>query len=183
MPWAGIGARFELSVRELTPIHEISEDSRPYSILGQRFMTTLRPAASALAAAKSSRARRHSQGFIDHRHDVARIPEDLDHVDGTPDIQQRADEGFCEQALADVTGVDGDHVVAALRQILEGEITRPHIDRRRPDHRDRLHAVEDLPDVIVGVGVMVHCVRPFGGRHCEERSDEQSRLPHSVMVR
>src|SRR5260221_12404826 len=56
MPWAGIGARFELSVRELTPIHEISEDSRPYSILGQRFMTTLRPAASALAAAKSSRA-------------------------------------------------------------------------------------------------------------------------------
>src|SRR5258707_2295660 len=56
MPWAGIGARFELSVRELTPIHEISEDSRPYSILGQRFMTTLRPAASALAAAKSSRS-------------------------------------------------------------------------------------------------------------------------------
>src|SRR5712671_891165 len=56
MPWVGIGARFELSVRELTPIHEISEDSRPYSILGQRFMTTLRPAASALAAAKSSRA-------------------------------------------------------------------------------------------------------------------------------
>jgi hypothetical protein len=40
MPWVGIGARFELSVRELTPIHEISEDSRPYSILGQRFMTT-----------------------------------------------------------------------------------------------------------------------------------------------
>src|SRR5258708_31196060 len=51
MPWVGIGARFELSVRELTPIHEISEDSRPYSILGQRFMTTLRPAASAFAAA------------------------------------------------------------------------------------------------------------------------------------
>src|SRR3981189_813099 len=56
MPWVGIGARFELSVRELTPIHEISEDSRPYSILGQRFMTTLRPAASAFAAAASSRA-------------------------------------------------------------------------------------------------------------------------------
>src|SRR5216683_2329599 len=52
----GIGARFALSVRELTPIHEISEDSRPYSILGQRFMTTLRPAASAFAAAASSRA-------------------------------------------------------------------------------------------------------------------------------
>src|SRR6202171_149711 len=50
MPWVGIGARFELSVRELTPIQEISEDSLPYSILGQRFMTTLRPAASAFAA-------------------------------------------------------------------------------------------------------------------------------------
>src|ERR1700676_1034014 len=33
MPSVGIGARFELSVREFTPIHEISEDSRPYSIL------------------------------------------------------------------------------------------------------------------------------------------------------
>src|SRR5581483_1438321 len=56
MPWLGMGARFELRVRELTPIQEISEDSRPYSILGQRFITTLMPAASALAAAASSRA-------------------------------------------------------------------------------------------------------------------------------
>src|SRR6185437_1163347 len=53
MPWVGIGARFELSVRELTPIHEISEDSRPYSILGHRFITTVSPAASAFAAAAS----------------------------------------------------------------------------------------------------------------------------------
>ncbi len=30
MPWVGIGARLALSVRELTPIQEISEDSRPY---------------------------------------------------------------------------------------------------------------------------------------------------------
>src|ERR1700676_697449 len=56
MPWVGIGARFELSVRELTPIQEISEDSRPYSIFGQRFITTLRPAAFAFSAAASSRA-------------------------------------------------------------------------------------------------------------------------------
>src|SRR3954465_7309954 len=56
MPFTGIGARFELSVRELTPIQEISDDSRPYSILGQRFMTTLIPAASAFTAAASSRA-------------------------------------------------------------------------------------------------------------------------------
>jgi hypothetical protein len=56
MPSVGIGARFELIVREFTPIHEISDDSRPYSILGQRFITTLSPAASAFSAAASSRA-------------------------------------------------------------------------------------------------------------------------------
>src|SRR5207249_12004179 len=56
MPCVGIGARLELSVRELTPIQAISDDSLPYSILGQRFITTLMPAASAFAAAASSRA-------------------------------------------------------------------------------------------------------------------------------
>src|SRR5581483_1636404 len=39
MPCVGIGARLALMVRELTPSQEISDDSRPYSILGQRFMT------------------------------------------------------------------------------------------------------------------------------------------------
>src|SRR6476619_2204125 len=56
MPCVGIGARLELSVRDLTPIHEISDDSRPYSIFGQRFITPLTPAASALSAAASRRA-------------------------------------------------------------------------------------------------------------------------------
>src|ERR1700675_3982830 len=52
-PVPRICARFEESVREFTPIHEISDDRRPYSILGQRFITTLRPAASASLAASS----------------------------------------------------------------------------------------------------------------------------------
>src|SRR5579872_402375 len=56
MPWVGIGARLELKVREFTPIQEISDDSRPYSIFGQRFITTFMPAASAFSAATSSRA-------------------------------------------------------------------------------------------------------------------------------
>src|SRR5207245_3244163 len=56
MPCVGTGGRLELSVRELTPIQEISEDKRPYSILGQRFITTLMPTDSALSAAASSRA-------------------------------------------------------------------------------------------------------------------------------
>ena len=58
------GARLELSVRELTPIQPISDDSRPYSIFGQRFMTTLMPAASALAAASSLRT---AELHPDHR--------------------------------------------------------------------------------------------------------------------
>src|ERR1700752_4654198 len=49
MPCVGIGARLELSVRELTPIQAISDDSLPYSIFGQRFITTLMPAAYAFA--------------------------------------------------------------------------------------------------------------------------------------
>src|SRR5215472_17876201 len=55
MPCVGIGARLEEMVRELTPIQEISEDRRPHSIFGQRFITTLIPAASAFSAAASSR--------------------------------------------------------------------------------------------------------------------------------
>src|ERR1700751_4409329 len=55
MPCVGIGARLALMVRELTPIQEISEDSRPYSIFGQRFITTFNPLASASAAAASLR--------------------------------------------------------------------------------------------------------------------------------
>src|ERR1700688_2715650 len=43
IPCVGIGARLELRVRELTPIHEISDDSRPYSLFGQRVITTLSP--------------------------------------------------------------------------------------------------------------------------------------------
>src|SRR6201984_2878548 len=56
MPCVGIGARLALMVRELTPIQEISDDSRPYSSFGQRFITTFSPAVSAFAAASSSRA-------------------------------------------------------------------------------------------------------------------------------
>ena len=60
-------------------------------------------------------------------------------------------------SLADMAGIDRDHVVTALRQIFEGEITRPHIDRRCADHRDRFHAVEDSADVIVVISIVVHC--------------------------
>ena len=54
-PLPQICARLEDSVRELTPIQEISDDRRPYSIFGQRFITTFRPASSASFAASSLR--------------------------------------------------------------------------------------------------------------------------------
>src|SRR5262249_25574661 len=41
MPRPEMCARFDERVRELTPNQEISDDSRPYSIFGQRFITTL----------------------------------------------------------------------------------------------------------------------------------------------
>src|SRR6516165_7817188 len=48
-------ARLEDNVRELTPIHEISDERRPYSIFGHRFITTFKPASSASFAASSLR--------------------------------------------------------------------------------------------------------------------------------
>src|SRR5215208_5013550 len=53
-PLARIGLRLD-SRRVLTPNQEIPPHIRPYSILAQRFITTLTPAASADAAAASWR--------------------------------------------------------------------------------------------------------------------------------
>src|SRR5690242_15329541 len=97
-------------------------------------------------------------------------PENLDHVDGMPDLGKRADKRPAQQALADVPGIDRDHVIAALHEIFEREITWTNVDRRGADHGDRLYALEDAADVVVRVGVVVHFLFPL--RHCEERSDE-----------
>ena len=47
--------RLEEIAPALTPAQPISPESRPYSILGQRFITTFMPFASASAAASSLR--------------------------------------------------------------------------------------------------------------------------------
>lgn len=98
IPIVGTGPRLELRVRELTPIQPISDDSRPYSIFGQRFMMTVMPAASAFAAASSWRTPSCSQItfgsvgkariFVEHRHDVLGAAEDIDHVDGSANLAQ-----------------------------------------------------------------------------------------------
>src|SRR5713226_5413508 len=98
-------------------------------------------------------------------------------------IAQRRDEGFSEQALANMTGIDRDHVVNALRQVFEGEIARTHIDRRRPDHRDRFHAAQNFADVVVGVGVMVHLIdHSLWTSLPRAKRRSKSRLRHSGMV-
>src|SRR5262245_44719126 len=71
-----------------------------------------------------------------------------------------------------MAGIDRDHVVAALRQVFEGEIARPHIDRRGADHRDRFHRVEDAADVGVVVIVVVHLFS--SDPHGEERGTRVS---------
>ena len=149
-----------LRVRELTPIQPISEDSRPYSIFGQRFITTLRPAASASAAASSLRTpsciqitcgrglSASASSTIGQR--VLRGAEDVDHVDRLGDVGEPGVDLLPEHFLAGLAGIDRDHAVAALEQILEGEIARPVVLRRDADHGDRLHGVENAADVAVG---------------------------------
>src|SRR5437868_10792671 len=63
-----------------------------------------------------------------------------------------------------MAGIDRDHVVAALGEVFERKIARPHIDGRRADHRDGFHAVEDFADVGVGVAVVVHFNNPMDAR-------------------
>jgi len=102
-------ARFELSVREFTPIQEISEDRRPYSILGQRSITTLIPFASASAAAFSSRdaelhphharARLHPQRLLDDARHVLAGAEDVDHVDRLGDVGEARMNPLPQQVL------------------------------------------------------------------------------------
>ena len=97
-------------VRVLTPIQAISDDSRPYSIFGQRFITTLMPLASASAAASSlrtpsciqiTRGRGLSASAsctIGQR--VLRGAEDIDHVDRLGNVGEPRIDALAEHVLA-----------------------------------------------------------------------------------
>ena len=97
-------------MRELTPIQEISDDSRPYSIFGQRFITTFIPAASASRAASSLRTasciqitcglRVERQRLLHDRQDVFGGAEDIDHVDRFGDIGELGVDLLAENFLA-----------------------------------------------------------------------------------
>ena len=104
-------------MRELTPIQLISEDSRPYSILGQRFITTLIPAASASAAASSLRTLSciqitsgrgvQRQGFLRRRQRMLRRAEDVDHVDRLGDVGKLGIDLLTEKSLPAWPGLTG----------------------------------------------------------------------------
>ena len=70
-----------------------------------------------------------------------------------------------EQFLAAEPWIDRDHVVAAFGEVLEREVARSVVLRRRADHRDGLHGVEDAADVAVVVLVVAHDAEAsYGGR-------------------
>ena len=171
MPRPNSCAFFAVRVRVLTPIQAISDDRRPYSIFGQRFITTLRPVASAsgrLVVAHAElhpdhlRARRERQRLLDDRQGILRGAEDVDHVDRLGNVGELGVGLAAEQFLAGEARVDRDHAVAALEQIFEGEIARPAVIGRDPDHGDRLHRVEDAADCWRGTCVGWCGPRPSG---------------------
>src|SRR5439155_544864 len=67
-----------------------------------------------------------------------------------------------QELLTGEPGIDRDHAIAALEQILEGEIARPAGIGGYPDHRDGLYGIEDAADVLVVVTVVVHTGATFG---------------------
>src|SRR4029077_10680266 len=102
------------------------------------------------------RTRRQRERLLDDRDGILRGAEYVDHVDRFGDVAERGVGLLSEQFLAGETGVDRDHAVAALKQILERKITGTAGIGRDPDHRDRLHRIEDAANVAVVVFVGIH---------------------------
>jgi len=102
-------------VREFTPIQEISEDSRPYSIFGQRSSP---PSSVLLGQAAASSLRTPSciqitAGAValrsrrDDRQQVLRGTEHVDQVDRLGDVGQARVDGLAEQAEPARPGLTG----------------------------------------------------------------------------
>ena len=146
-----------------------------YSILGQRSITTLRPLASARRAASSlrmpsciqitcGRGLRASASSTDRQRVLGRAKY-IDHVDRLGNVGKPGIDRLTQDIPADLPRIDRDHPIAALEQIFEREIARPHVLGRDADHGDGLHGVEDAADVAVGIVVVIH---GFAGCRCDE---------------
>src|SRR5262249_36257246 len=181
MPRPNSCAFLEVRVRVLTPIQAISDDRRPYSIFRHRFITTLRPLASASFAASSLRmpsciqltCQRSGSASASSMNSTAKHDaSNMSHitmntataaliVDALGDVGELGVGSAPQQLLPGESGIDRDHAVALLEQIFEGEVARPAGIGGNPDHRYRLHGVEDAADVAVVVMVVVHAGRLF----------------------
>ena len=108
------------------------------------------------------RAGRERERLLDDRDRVTRRAEDVDHVDRLRDIGEPSVDLAPQELLTGEPGIDRDHAIAALEQILEGEIARPAGIGGYPDHRDGLYGIEDAADILVVVTVVVHTGATFG---------------------
>ena len=88
---------------------------------------------------------------LDDRRRLARGAEHVDHIDRLGDVAQIGVDVFPEQGLAGDAGVDRDHPVAFVLQILHDEVTGPVPVRRRADHRDRPDPPQDRAQLRIGI--------------------------------
>ena len=121
--------RVGLRRAHFTPIHEISEDSRPYSILGAAVHHDLAGRASALAAAAIVARRVASITFGNG--DIFRLApptgmmwlelRKMSIMSTARPISAARPRTVCRAGSLPRDPDDGDHVVAALRQILKAK--------------------------------------------------------------
>src|SRR3546814_11090521 len=52
--------------------------------------------------------------------------------------------------------LDRDHPIALALQVLHDEVAWPDLPVAGADHRDRLHVVEDLAEVVVWIAIVIH---------------------------
>src|SRR5688500_12221119 len=102
------------------------------------------------------RTRLEHERLVDDSWRILRSAEHVDHVYRFRNIGQPGIDLLRENRLAGLTGIDRDHAVSALEQILEGKIAGPVILWRDADHGNRLHGVEDPADITVRVAVVGH---------------------------
>ena len=114
---------------------------------------------------------------VDDRRRLARGAEHVDHVDGLGDVAQRGVDRLAEQGLAGDAGIDRDHPIAFVLQVLHDEVAGPVPVRRGADHRDRAHALEDRAQLRIGIGngfEIAHRTPSIGCRHRLARAEART---------
>ena len=131
---------------------------RGISIAGQRFITTLRPAASARAAAASSRTSSCIHTTLAPIAIASSTTAPAARCGGTrrpcrpaPGCRRARHGILAVDRLAGGGGVDRDRAVAVALQIGHDPVARPIRPRAGADYRDRAHAGQDVAQIGVGI--------------------------------